>query len=111
MVIEPDVGVSRRLRQRRNVDLPQPLAPMIAAVFPSGSARLTPFTATVSPYRLVTPLTSMKLAVIRRPVRDQAGVRSDERPTPWAISTRRTGARRSSALPAVDRSTLSVPTP
>ena len=35
MHIEPEVGCSKRFRQRRKVDLPQPLAPIIAAVRPS----------------------------------------------------------------------------
>src|SRR4051812_13876076 len=40
-----------RLRQRRNVDFPQPLGPMIAVMWRDSTSRFTFFTASFSPYQ------------------------------------------------------------
>ncbi len=47
--MKPEVGVSIRLRHRRNVLLPEPLAPMIDTTSPSWISREIPFRTSLAP--------------------------------------------------------------
>ena len=51
-VTVPEFGVSKRLMQRRNVLLPEPLEPSMAITSPSCAVTETPFSTSRSPKRL-----------------------------------------------------------
>ena len=54
----PDVGVSSRLRERKNVDFPQPDGPMMAITSPLFTSVLMPFNTSCSPKLLCRSFTS-----------------------------------------------------
>ena len=54
----PDVGISSRLRERKNVDFPQPDGPMMAITSPLFTSVLMPFNTSCSPKLLCRSFTS-----------------------------------------------------
>ena len=52
--ISPLVGSTRRLKHRSSVVFPDPLSPTSATLVPAATSRLTPSSATTSPYRCTT---------------------------------------------------------
>ena len=47
--MRPWAGFTRPAMERRVVDLPAPLAPMRVTIFPSGTSKVMPFTASMPP--------------------------------------------------------------
>lgn len=68
--IEPDVGSSSRLRQRKNVDLPEPDAPITTITSPLRISALIPLRTSTSPndlHKLSTLISTLSVVTVTQP--------------------------------------------